>query len=107
MFDKFSFFPDTPQVRYLVTGSESGSESESESESKYTDLLYCDGLAGQPSDIRWLRGPRTSRATQIPNFRIGTVFFCFPNFCEFMETSIEKVKIVLVRLFLKLKFSEY
>ena len=32
MFDKFSFFPDSPQVRYLVTGSESGSESESESE---------------------------------------------------------------------------
>ena len=31
------FFSDSPQVRYLVTGSESGSESESESEN--TDLL--------------------------------------------------------------------
>ena len=44
MFVKFSFFSDSPQVRYLVTGSESGSESESqsqsqsESESETTDL---------------------------------------------------------------------
>ena len=33
VFDFFSFFSDSPQVRYLVTGSESGSESEN------TDLL--------------------------------------------------------------------
>ena len=35
MFDKFSFFPDSPQVRKLVTGSESGSETESETETTH------------------------------------------------------------------------
>ena len=34
-FDKFSFFPDSPQVQYLVTGSESGSETESETETTH------------------------------------------------------------------------
>ena len=30
---------------------------------------YCDGLAEQPSDIRWLRGPRTSFFTKLLGFR--------------------------------------
>ena len=36
---------------------------------------YYDGLAEQPSDIRWLRGPRTSFVTKLPGFR-----FFFSNF---------------------------
>ena len=30
---------------------------------------YYDGLAGQPSDIRWLRGPHTSYFSKLPGFR--------------------------------------
>ena len=30
---------------------------------------YYDGLAEQPSDIRWLRGPRTSFFSKLPGFR--------------------------------------
>ena len=30
---------------------------------------YYDGLAEQPSDIRWLRGPRMSFFTKLQNFR--------------------------------------
>ena len=52
-----------------MTGSESGSESESETEYKH---LYYDGLAEQPSDIRWLRGPRTS---QIELHKMTTTHF--------------------------------
>ena len=34
-----------------------------------THTYYCDGLAEQPSDIRWLRGPRTSFFTKLLGFR--------------------------------------
>ena len=36
---------------------------------------YYDGLAGQPSDIRWLRGPRTSFFSKLTVFAIFFVFF--------------------------------
>ena len=37
---------------------------------------YYDGLAGQPSDIRWLRGPRTSF---FPDSLVFAIFFVFFN----------------------------
>ena len=39
---------------------------------------YYDGLAEQPSDIRWLRVPRTSFYSKLPGFRI--FFFEFFNY---------------------------
>ena len=36
---------------------------------------YYDGLAEQPSDIRWLRGPRMSFFTKYPGFRYLFRFF--------------------------------
>ena len=97
-----------------------GSESESETETTHllvpssgrcttavgSQRIYCDGLSEQPSDIRWLRGPRTSFFTKLLGwggsghcfwFRVGVGIrlgwrgdgFCDSLFKKLSETNFD------------------
>ena len=66
MFDKFSFFQI---ARKCDNSSRDLNRDLNLNLNLKPPTYYYDGLAEQPSDIRWLRGPRTSFFSKLPGFR--------------------------------------